>query len=174
MTEEQIKEQLSRNFVQLVAGRSGFKCKESSLDHGVDLTIAEVRSSTRNGRTRLIESGRYVDLQLKSTCDASLHPGTVDSFKYDLESKTYNDLVERWATPPATPLYLVLLVLPDDSGDWLNISDQELVLRRSAYWYRPAPASTMTTNSSSIRIEIPLTNAIRLSFVADRYAEFYV
>lgn len=172
MTLEQIKEQLSRNFVRLVAHRAGYKCKIDELDHGTDITIAEVKCSNRPTGIRLLETGRYLDLQLKCTCESRTIP-TEGGFKYDLEAKTYNDLIERWEGNPATPLLLVLFVLPDDEATWLAVSGSEVILKRAAFWWRPAIGSGPTLNTSSVRIEVPRANLVGVDFVPARYAEFY-
>jgi hypothetical protein len=173
MTEEQIKEQLSRGFMRLVANRAGYKCKLDEDDHGTDITVAEVRSRLRpGGGNRIAETGRYVDLQLKCTCEASITPGP-DSFRFTLESKTYNDLVERLADPDAAPLFLIVLILPDDKDTWLDVSVDQLVLKRTAYWWRPEVGLPQTPNQNTIRIDIPYENAVGLGFVPDVYAECY-
>lgn len=173
MTEEQIKEALSRGFVRLVANRSGFKCKFDEVDHGTDITLSEVVARVRpDGRRRLTETGRYVDLQIKCTCEASVIRGP-ESLKFDLEAKTYNDLVERLADQGASPMALVLFVLPDDGVDWLSVGDDELILRRGAFWWRPAPGTAATPNNSSKRIEVPYTNRAGLELASALYAECY-
>ena len=45
---------------------------------------------------------------------------------YDLEVKTYNDLIHRSNHANATPLILILMCLPADAEDWLLLSEQEL------------------------------------------------
>lgn len=173
MTEEQIKEALSRGFVRLVANRSGFKCKFDEVDHGTDITLSEVAARVRpDGTRRLTETGRYVDLQIKCTCEASVIRGAT-GLKYDLEPKTYNDLVERLADHGASPLVLLLFVLPDDGVDWLTVGDDELILRRGAYWWRPPAGASMTSNTSSIRIEVPYANRAGLELAGALYAECY-
>jgi hypothetical protein len=83
MTEEQIKAAISSHFIQLVASRRGFKCTAPQPDHGVDLTVTRAVSIERDGRTRYLDSGKYVDLQLKCTCESQI-VRTADSFRYDL------------------------------------------------------------------------------------------
>jgi hypothetical protein len=173
MTEEQIKEALSRGFVRLVANRRGFKCKFDETDHGVDITLSEVAPRARpDGGTRLTETGRYVDLQIKCTTDASVTL-VETGFKFDLESKSYNDLVARLDDPGAAPLALVLFVLPNDEDAWLTVGEDELLLRRGAYWWRPAPGSAPTDNTASKRIEIPFSQRATLDFAPTLYAEFF-
>ena len=173
MTEEQIKEQMSRGFVRLVANRSGYKCKNDEHDHGVDITLAEVRASVSSlGAQRIAETGRHIDLQLKCTCDSSIIFGS-SSLKFDLEAKTFNDLVRRQADPYAIPLVLVLFILPDDNTQWLTVSSAETVLRGRAFYWQPPSGTSETSNTSTIRIEIPLATAIDAGFVPKLYDEFY-
>ena len=173
MTEEQIKEALSRGFVRLVANRSGFKCKFDEVDHGTDITLSEVTTRVRpDGSRRLTETGRYVDLQIKCTCEASIVHGAT-SFKFDLEAKTYNDLVERLVDEGASPMALVLFVLPDEVASWLTVGEDQLILRRGAFWWRPTPGASRTNNTSSIRIEVPYSNRASIEFASTLYAECY-
>lgn len=173
MTEEQIKEQLSRHFVGLVASRAGFKCTIWDPDHGIDVTIAKVASlTTPGGRTRFLQTGQYVDLQLKCACESRLIPSET-GFSYDLEAKTYNDLVYRWSNPGA-PMLLVILVIPDDDTSWLRVSPEELVLKRAAYWWAPEAGAIPTTNTTSTRIQVEGTNTVDLNFVTRTFEQFYV
>lgn len=172
MTEEQIKEQLSRHFVELIANRDGFKCVSPQPDHGCDLMVHRALPIKVNGVTQYIETGEVVQVQLKSTCDASVEL-TPDSIKYDLSAKTYNALVHRRNSGSAVPYLLALLVLPDDPNEWLEIGADELYLRRTAYWWYPQAGLTYTDNVSTQRISIPLTQTIGMTFVADRFAEYF-
>lgn len=173
MTEEQIKEALSKGFVRLVANRSGFKCKFDEVDHGTDVTLSEVVARVKpDGSRRITETGRYVDLQIKCTTEASII-STENGFKFDLEAKTYNDLVERLSDPGASPLALIVFVLPEDGAHWLTVNADEMILRRAAYWWRPSPGASATNNTSSIRIEVPYVNRAGLGFASTLYAECY-
>lgn len=171
MTEEDIKEALSRSFVRLVANRAGYSCKVDERDYGIDITVAEVRRIRRPAGNRLLETGRYVNLQLKTTCHSTV-VWEEEALKYDLEVKTYNDLVDTWRDP-VTPLWLVLFVLPDAAEEWLSLNDEDIILRRNAFYWKPEPGTTRTENTSRIRVSIPLASQVTLSFVHDRYEEFY-
>jgi hypothetical protein len=61
-------------------------------DFGADLDIERVSVTEINGKRRFLNSGETIRIQLKATCEANLLP-TADGFRYDLEVKTYNDLV---------------------------------------------------------------------------------
>jgi hypothetical protein len=175
MTEEDIKEELSKAFVQLIASRRGYTYSKSEKDYGVDMTIAEVQAVQRavgSSSKRYFETGRHLQLQLKCTCDASVEISE-QQVKYELKVANYNDLARRWRTIPSTPLYLVLFVLPDDRDEWLHVSDAELRLQRFGYWYAPPVGTPESQNSQSVTISIPRANRIDLSFVGERLREHY-
>ena len=66
-----------------------------------------------------------------------------------------------------------MLILPDDDKEWMTVTPEQLVVRRAAYWYRPASSDSYTDNGSEIRIEIPLTTAVGLDFLDERFRETY-
>ena len=110
MTVEQIKEQLSNRFIGILAANKGFAIDKPDLDLGVDYQLKRTATyTTPQGKTRHTYDSRYIDLQLKATTEISI----VDephSIKYDLEVKSFNDLVER-QTNGIAPLILILFVI---------------------------------------------------------------
>jgi hypothetical protein len=170
MTEEQIKEQLSRGYLDLLASRAGYKSLVASLDHGVDVTISKVKAHVRGGKTRLLDSGQFIDVQLKCTCEASIVSGPVN-IKYDLEAKSYNDLIDRRDSP--VPLLLVLMVLPDNQDLWLSVRAHEIALAKCAYWYLPESTETYTPNTDSKRVTIPRANVLSRDFLDTKFNEYY-
>lgn len=173
MTEEQIKAKLSQHVVELLASRRGYKCAKPDQDHGVDLTVSHAVPIERNGRTRYLDSGRYLDIQLKSTCEKQIER-TGNMIRYKIEAKTWNDLVFRRTSGALAPLFLVLLVLPDDADQWVSVSPDEVIIRRAAYWYRPGIDAEPTENTSTLTIAIPEANSLTLSFIEDRFGEEYL
>ena len=147
MTDQHRMEQLSRAYAQAVAAVAGCTCALPETDYGSDLTLRRIERA--GGVFRPV--GRNLDVQLKSTKNATL---TADEVIYDLDARAYNIL--RHATH-AAPLYLVLLVMPSDRGEWIAQSEDQLELRRCAYWLslRRAPA---VPNTTSVRIRIPRQN----------------
>jgi hypothetical protein len=72
---------------------------------------------------------------------------------YDLEAKTYNDLILRCSMRTATPCILILLALPSDSMQWLICEETQLRLQGTCYWeYLSGGPSE---NRQSVRIRIP-------------------
>lgn len=172
MTDEMIMEQLSKGYITLVGGRRGYKNTSPSPDTGVDVTFCPIVTREEpNGRTRLIDSDKKVDVQLKSTRRRRVSVEG-DCIGYDLDAKAHNDLVHR-RTGAVIPLYLVLLIMPDDANDWLGVSPEQLAVRECAYWWWPDEDSALTDNESSVRIWIPRTQRVTIDFFPDRFTEFY-
>ncbi len=157
MTEEHIKEALSLRYIELVAAFNGYKTSSSYPDYGTDLEIKEIDFRIENQHKRYFETGRELKFQLKATTENSIVIEE-EALKYDLNSSTYNDLLSRKKTK--CPLILILFVLPSDKSNWLNISDNELITRKCAYWYFPDKAELLTPNFATKRISISKNNFI--------------
>lgn len=167
MTEEQKQEAVSREFVKILAYTHGFKVTTPELDHGVDITIIPVTKRTEpSGKTRFIDSPYRLDFQLKSTTQANIHNSS-NGIKYDLEAKTYNDLVAR--RQDILPMHLVVIVFDMALPDCVNINSAQLALLGRAYWFLPDINDTSTENISQIRISIPKENLLGAKFVQDCY-----
>jgi len=151
ITRQHQQEQLSRAYVNAVTARSGHIFDSTNLDYGVDGSLRHVK--IRDGRH--LPSGHAIDVQIKATTTWTERDGKII---YDLEAKTYNDLVERFNTPHATQLILVVLCLPENEEDWLAISHEQLTLKRSCYWC--CLSGTPTENEKTKRIEIPKDNLL--------------
>lgn len=167
MTDEQMKEAISREFMRILAFGHGFKVIEAGLDHGVDMTICPVSIIVNaQGRIRLLDSQYKLDFQLKSTTPASIIDDD-DHIRYDLEAKTYNDLIHRRAE--LLPLHLVIVVLSDTPPACLNLDADVLRIVGKAYWFLPEEGAEPTDNEDQIRIRIPKANQVQMDFVPARY-----
>lgn len=146
ITEEHTKESLCLAYVEAVAAKAGVNLASRRHDYGIDGTFHPVRII----KGRRIESGFPLDYQLKSTINFQF---VEDVVKYDLEAKTFNDLVQRHQAMGAIPMVLILLCLPPNPSEWLSLDEQKLELRHCCYW--KMLQGTETTNTSTVRIEIP-------------------
>lgn len=155
MTEEHIKEAISLRYIELIAAFNGFKTSSSYPDYGTDLDIKEVDFRMENDHKRYLETGRELKVQLKATTENSVIVEG-DFIKYDLNASTYNDLLSRKHTK--NPLILILFVLPSDKDNWLNISDDELIAKKCAYWFFPENTELLTLNKDKRRIAISKNN----------------
>jgi hypothetical protein len=143
MTREDRQEALSLAYVHAVAAAAGVTHSARLKDYGIDLTLHEVI-----GEPGLyVESGRAIEIQLKSTTAAIETRATVS---YDLSVRAYDILR---AETKQTRL-LVLLVLAEDEAEWLVQTGTKAELRRGLFWMslRGRPA---VPNRSSVRIQIP-------------------
>ena len=167
MTEAQIKEAISREFLRILANGHGFKVTEMPLDHGVDMIINPVTvRTTPDGGLRYLDSPYKLDFQLKSTTPAGIIEDD-DQIKYDLEAKTYNDLVAR--RPDILLLHLIVVVLDSAPPACISINGDSLSVMGTAYWYLPAEGSEETANQYTVRVAIPKANRLEIGFVRSCY-----
>lgn len=158
MTEEHIKEAISLRYIELIAAYNGYNTGIPEKDYGEDLHIIEV--GYNNERKRYSSTGRILKFQLKSTTENSIS-NEENLIKYDLEAKSFNDLIERKNN--CHPLILLLFILPVEKTDWINISEEELITKKCAYWYFPEQTELSTTNTTKKRITINKNNLFKLN-----------
>jgi hypothetical protein len=151
LTIQHSQEALGLAYVHAVSGQAGVNLAAIRRhDYGIDGTFQHI---VLKG-TRRVESGFPVDFQLKSTTKWKIEGPDII---YDLESKTYNDLVER--EEHATSCILIVLCLPAKQPPaWLESSEDQLVLRHCCYWVQLK--GTPTPNDATKRIRIPRTNTL--------------
>lgn len=151
LTSQHRQELISRAYVAAIAASVGMNSSTRDLDYGIDLTLHQVtsRTSKKTGKTRIVESGLTLDLQIKSTINASIEAECVT---YDLDTNCYDDLRDNSVQ---TPRILVLHVQPSEETQRIQHSREALVIGGCCYWYslRGAPA---VDNTSTIRIRIPI------------------
>src|ERR1700689_3780301 len=98
LTTQHIQEDLSRAYIQAAAARAGVNLSlgTQAHDYGVDGTFHQVTVRKRvdnDGMLRdlLVNSGFNLEFQCKASKAWIDEP---DAIAYDLEAKTYNDLVQ--------------------------------------------------------------------------------
>jgi hypothetical protein len=144
ITEQHTKECLSLAYIHAIAGRAGINLSVDRVhDYGIDGSLHPV--TIRDGRR--VETGFTLDFQLKATVRWSHEDGHV---VYDLEAKTYNDLVTR--APEAVRCILIVLCLPEDDAHWSEGSEKEMVLRHCCYWTILDGVGVEATSTKRIRI----------------------
>ena len=145
LTDQHIAESLSRAYVRAIAGRAGLNLAIREYDYGVDGSFDEVIVR----QNRRVESGFSLSFQLKSSTQWRVDTTHVI---YDLEAKTYNDLILRRSMRAAIPCVLILLALPSDSSEWLICEESELRLKGACYW--AYLSGSPSDNRQSVRIRI--------------------
>ncbi len=144
LTDNQVKEHLALAYIYAVAARA--RCAWDAPK--VDMDSVDVRLSFRNdGDPEAFFHSPEIALQVK----AHVMPEPAGAFiPYFLKRKNHHDLVKR----TATPRLLVVLVLPEDSADWLTATAEQLILKRCAYWvnlYGKVP----TQNATCETVQLP-------------------
>ena len=146
-----MQERLSRSYVEAVVHRAGFRLSYPLVDdHGIDGTIA----SYGGGLNR-------VDFQLKSTTDYAVRDGEII---YDLRAENYN----RLTADDGLPQVLILYAMPSDDRLWLSQSEDELCLRKCAYWVS-LMGKPKSSNVSTRRVRLPLSNVFNEDGLRDMF-----
>jgi hypothetical protein len=112
-------------------------------DYGVDGQFNTV--GERNGRK--VDSGVPLDFQAKATINWERKNGCI---VYDLESKTYNDIVCR--QPYETTMVLILLCLPQEQTNWHLVEADATTMRRCCYFHLLSGEPTQNQNTKWIFI----------------------
>lgn len=163
-------EEISKSYLEIIANKSGY-FNSIHRDYGTDLTIRKAKLCPV--RRRYLTTGKAIDIQVKAVTEiyARHYDDTTKNFiKYDLELKNYNDLVDRAnENGSVIPLLLAIFIMPSDKLQWIDLKQEELVLRKCAFWYKIPVNSVHSTNSTSVTIEIPKANKISLEFYDEQF-----
>ena len=136
------KEGLSLAYVKALAARAGF----STAVPEPDRDSVDVRIMAGGPRRPAL------DLQLKATADLAEAQDGVRRFR--LRIKNYNDL----RVETQTPRLLVVLDLPEDEAQWMTVTNEELVLRRRAYWVSLQQDHEEVVRQETVTVRIPEGN----------------
>jgi hypothetical protein len=152
---EHLLDELATAYVQAVAATGGAIIARGRRDYGVDGTMDRVVQTRRfpSPGQRFVPSGFSVEFQLKGTTQAIVG---MEHVLYDLDVRSYNLIVDR--SRVATPLYLFLVCFGRETEGWISIDGERLVLNASGYWW--TQAGTSSRNSSTVRIQIPVSNRL--------------
>jgi hypothetical protein len=156
LTQQHMEEGLSLAYVQAISAKAGVNFSFHKWDYGIDGTFHSVKIIQRGSNIkRRIDSGYPLDFQLKASIK-----WTIDSTNivFDLESKTFNDLIDRSKEIRATPCILMVYCLPKDENLWLKINEKCLLMQKCCYWMYLT--GQMTDNKASQRIRIPRTQIL--------------
>ena len=142
------KEQFSRAYVRAIAAVAGFGTGTPEPDHdSIDLVFFKKSEEEAEGRNY---SAPRVEAQLKCTAQNVIRAGALH---FPLEAKNYNELRRK----VLVPRILVVHCIPSDIAEWLEHSEQQLLLRHCSYWVslRDLPLST---NATRVTVQVPQAN----------------
>lgn len=171
MRDNIVKENISKAFVGLLMAKNRLKIHKPDSDDGVDLTVGTVECLLRaDGTKTYIDSNKRLDIQLKCTTEKDVKKMANDNYRYYLRVKNYEDLVHRRQLKKKyTELILIVFVLPDSEVDWMDIVDDQIMLKRHAFWFYPSEEDTLDVTANKkkddhIGIEIKSINKLNLDF----------
>lgn len=147
-TQQDIESRLSYAYLHAVTSHAGFVCRPAIPDEdkeGIDAVVTAYGSFPGAWRTQIT-----INVQLKATVGVPADDGTHLSY-FVQGIRRYDKLREDHREPVRI---LVVLFLPPQHADWLSHSENELILKRCAYWasLRNAPASDNDTGKT---VKIP-------------------
>lgn len=93
-----------------------------------------------------------LEVQLKASSQSILREKDV---AFPLPVKNYEEL--RCETMIPRPL--VVFLLPDEQGDWLEQTEEQMITRRCAYW-RSLRGLPDTKNKTNVTVHVPRTNRL--------------
>lgn len=171
MTETDIMEELSKGYLEVIASRSGY-FNAFQRDYGTDLTIRKAKVCPI--RKRYLTTGKAIDIQVKAVSETYVFDyddPSKTNIKYDLEVKNYNDLIDRANEKGAyIPLILAVFIIPADKSKWIELTTDELMVRKCAFWFQIPFGASHSTNKTKVRIEIPKANRITLDFYDNQFS----
>jgi hypothetical protein len=130
-------EQLSLAYVHAVAAAACYVVAARNLDRdGIDIQIQA------GGDMR-----PCLDIQIKAT--VNLGPAQNGVFRYPLKKRNYDLLLLE----VMVPRILVVLELPKNEREWVNVTSEQLILRRCAWW-TSLVGQPETKNKESVTVSI--------------------
>lgn len=151
ITQKHTQESLSRSYVHAIAGSAGVNLHIGrEFDYGFDGTFRPV--TVRNKRH--VETGFPVDFQLKCTTKW-IYEGS--DIAYNIETKTYNDLVTR--KPEEIGCVLIILCVPEDNSQWVDVQEQHMILKHCCYFCSLSGTTTVSDDLKK-KILIPRSNIL--------------
>ena len=145
------KEDLSVAYLQAVCAKSGVTINILHRDEdGADVSLKKPVERDDSIVVRVT-----VEAQLKSTSSLHFYQEDDNQIVYKAKQKCYNDLVEV----RVTPLYLFLLILPEEDDECVTFNIDSLVLKRCMYWTKLEPG-TMKTDQSFKEIVFDKKNTL--------------
>lgn len=134
------KEAMSFAYISAVGARAGFDVRYPRRDRGsIDGTI--------HSEERPFAEFQF---QAKSTSAERISGGTI---RFPLPVKNQRDL----AVNSTVPRILIVMLLPDDESEWLQQSDDQLCMRKCAYW-TTLEGEDPSANENTVTVPIPLAN----------------
>lgn len=143
-----VQEEFSYAYIHAVAAVAGYSFQAATRQLDIAGIDAIIHAIGRNGTVKSRPLPLY--LQVKSSSQDLYRP---DYIYYDLSIEDYNSL--RDDELRASPIILVVVLVPKEKSEWLSNTEEELCLRRCAYWKSLRGDNPITGDQKNTRIKIP-------------------
>ena len=136
-TQQDIEARLSYAYLHAIASHAGYVCRPAIPEEdkeGIDAVVTAYGKFPGAWRTQVT-----IIIQLKATVKVPTDDGTHLSY-FVKGIRRYDKLREDHREPVGL---LAVLFLPEQHADWLDCTEEQLILKRCAYWasIRNAPPS---------------------------------
>ena len=149
MTKNMQMEQLSLAYIRAVAANSGYQVVRPEPD--VD-SVDGVLMAAFGKRPR-------IEFQAKATTQ-DIFRG--DELRFPLPVKNYNEL----RADTRVPRILLVFLMPEEESHWLLQTNDELCLRRCAYWLS-LESLPGTPNTDTVTVRVPVRNVFDSNKLVD-------
>lgn len=149
MTKNMQMEQLSLAYIRAVAANAGYQVTRPEPD--VD-SVDGVLMASFGKRPR-------IEFQAKATTQDILRG---NELRFPLPIKNYNEL----RADTRVPRILIVFLMPEEESHWLVQTNDELCLRRCAYWFS-LESSPGTSNTDTVTVRVPVGNVFDSSKLVD-------
>ena len=143
------KELFSLAYVRAVAAQAGYDVTRPGLDKD---SVDGILMADRGSRPQ-------IHFQAKATARNVVSGSYVH---FPLPIKNYDDL----RIEAINPRILIVLIMPQETQEWVNQTDDELCMRHCAYWIslKGQPARS---NTSSVTVYMPMVNIFNSNQLTD-------
>jgi len=137
--------------------------------HGEDDEGIDFELKTRKMRNGKVSPGSTVlEFQVKSTVNWAEDENNIS---YACPSKNYNDLITRNIDKDVR-IILILMCLPEQKEEWINSTLENIVFKKSTFWYSTDSEELLENEDSTKTIYIPKTNILTADTFKDVVNKF--
>ena len=142
MDQNQQKARFSLAYMEAVASHAGFHVSEIKVDQD---SVDGVFYGDFGRRPR-------IEFQAKATARDLVRANRIH---FPLSVKNYDDL----RIESVNPRILIILIMPQETRQWVTQTDDELCLRHCAYWLSLLDQPP-THNTDNVTVYVPMTNML--------------
>ncbi|NJN97430.1 MAG: DUF4365 domain-containing protein [Anaerolineales bacterium] len=157
-----IQERLSLAYISMVAAMAGFALTiPEGPEYGIDGTLRQIVQLPSG---KFNETGYALNFQVKATVTSKLDNQFVI---YDMSAEAYNKLATMQGP---TPCILIVMRLPRNSDEWVQLDENALLARHCCYWCK-VNDFVPTLHKQRVRIRISRSQVLSPRAVEELFVE---